>query len=105
MIRPQLVTGDAFVREFGGPVSVAPAPEVSVAVEVWAHGERWLDAFLRMTEHLQRGVTVVILLSEECRWLTVYRDDTAPRQFEFDATVEVPDLLPGFSVPVASLFA
>lgn len=105
MLRPQLVPGDVFVREYGGRVCAMPAPEVTVAVEVWNREEPWLEAFRRMVGHLERGVTIVLFLSERHRSANVYRNDTAPRQFEYGAALRVPDLLPGFSVSVARFFA
>src|SRR5436190_20634348 len=104
MLRSQLVPGDVFVREYGGRVCAMPAPEVSVAIEVWTREEPWLEVFRRMVEHLKRGVTIVLFLSERHRTINVYRDDTAPCQFEYGAALEAPDLLPGFSVPVARFF-
>jgi hypothetical protein len=82
-----------------------PAPGVSVAVEVWTREEPWLEAFRRMVEHLECGVTIVLFLSERHRSIYVYRDDVGPCRFEPDAALQVPDVLPGFSVPVAALFA
>src|SRR5688572_1891562 len=104
MLRSQLISADAFVREYGGRVCAMPDPEVSVAIEVWTREGLWLDVFQRMVEHLQRGVTIVLFLSERHRSINVYRDDTAPCQFEYGEALEVPDLLPGFSVPVARFF-
>ena len=104
MLRLRVLPGDVFVREFGGKVCAMPSPDGSVAVEVCARGELPLDAFRRMVDHLTRGVTLVLYLSEQSRFVTVFRDDTAPTQFKEGESLVVPDLLPGFAVPVARFF-
>ena len=104
MRQPQLLPGDVFVREHGGAVCAMPDPVVSIAIEVWTIAEPWLIAFGRMVTHLKQGVTIVLFLSERHRSIDVFRDNTAPRRFEHDAALQVPDLLPGFAVPVARFF-
>ena len=49
-------------------------------------------------------VPVVLFLSERHRSTAVFRNDTAPTQFETGDTLTIPDVLPGFSVPVARFF-
>ncbi len=104
MVPAQVLPADIFVCEYGGNVCAMPAPEVSIAIEVYTREEPWLEAFKRMVDHLKRGVTIVFFLSEQHHDIFVYRDDTAPRQFKSDVLLEVPDLLPGFSVPVTRFF-
>ena len=105
MLQQRTFSGDDFVREYGGKVCVMPGPNVTVAAVVWVTDEPWSRAGERMAAHLKAGITLVLLVSERHRGIDVFRDDTVPKRFEANDTLTIPDVLPGFAVPVASLFA
>jgi Uma2 family endonuclease len=66
---------------------------------------RWLDAFEAMAKHLQAGAQAVVVLDPRHGTACVYRDDEPPKVLHESDTLTLPDVLPGFSVPVAQFFA
>lgn len=85
-----------------GTVTVVP----QLVVEVRSPSDTWGYVFGKVGSYLQAGVQVVIVVDFETRTASTYRDTSPPQQI-FSATDEltVPDVLPGFAVPVAALFA
>jgi Uma2 family endonuclease len=83
-----------------GLLSVVP----DLVVEVRSPSERWTDLFAKVVEYLQAGVRVVIVLDEPTATASVYRPDELQQIFHNGDTLVVPDVLPGFSVPVQRLF-
>jgi len=53
---------------------------------------------------LRFGVPVVIGIDPLGQIITIYRSDELPRMLGIDDTLTLPDVLPGFSVPVRYLF-
>ena len=83
-----------------GFLPVAP----DLVVEVRSPSERWTEVYGKIVEYLNAGVRVVIVLDEPTATASVYRYDELPQiGYNGDALV-VPDVLPGFSVPVLRLF-
>ncbi len=72
--------------------------------EVKSPSDRWMDLFTKLGEYLKAGVRVVVILDPAKRTVSVYRDDEQTVLREGD-TLTLPDVLPGFSVSVARLFA
>ncbi len=83
-----------------GPLEVAP----ELVVEVRSPSDRWTDVVGKAIEYLESGVTAVIILDPPTRSAAVYRADIRDEIFEADETLVVPDVLPGFAVPVARFF-
>lgn len=85
-----------------GTVTVLP----QLVVEVRSPSDTWGYVFGKVGSYLQAGVQVVVVVDFETRTASAYRDTSPPQQI-FSATDEltVPDVLPGFAVPVAALFA
>lgn len=77
------------------------APEL--VVEVKSPTDRWIDLYHKVGEYLTAGVVVVV--DPEMRTVTAYRPPIEQTIFEEADALILPDLLPGFSVPVARLFA
>jgi Uma2 family endonuclease len=75
-----------------------------LTVEVCVPPARWLDRFNKMVEYLKVGVRVVVLVHEPAAGLAVYRADAAPQLHHRGDALTIPDVLPGFSVPVSRLF-
>ncbi|MCI0699818.1 MAG: Uma2 family endonuclease [Planctomycetia bacterium] len=92
---------DAEISE--GVLPVSP----NLVIEVRSPSDTWAKVFRKLGEYLDVGVEAVMVLDPNTRTASVYRNDIAnPQQiFNFGDTFTVPDVLPGFSVPVASLFA
>jgi hypothetical protein len=73
-------------------------------VEVRSPSERWTEVFARVVEYLHAGVRVVIVLDEPTATASVYRPDELQQIFHNGDALVIPDVLPGFSVPVLRLF-
>jgi Uma2 family endonuclease len=73
-------------------------------VEVRSPSERWGELFAKVGEYLEAGVRVVIVLDALTATASVYRPDELQQIFHNGDSLVVPDVLPGFSVPVLRLF-
>jgi Uma2 family endonuclease len=82
-------------------VPVAP----DLAAEVLSPSDRTAQAPSKVTMYLQAGVQLVWLLDPETRTISICRPDAAPRTLHENDTLDGGDVLPGFSVSVAELFA
>ncbi len=75
-----------------------------LVVEAWSRSERWTELFGKVVEYLKAGVRVVIVLDEPTATASVYRPDELQQLFHNGDALVVPDVLPGFTVPVQRLF-
>jgi Uma2 family endonuclease len=97
----------AFVRRDRLPgftdrfVPVAP----DLAAEVLPPSGNMVDAMSKVTMYLQAGVRLIWLVDPAERTITIFRPDAAPKVLGDGDTLEGGEVLPGFSVPVAELFA
>jgi Uma2 family endonuclease len=97
----------AFVRRDRLPgftdrfVPLAP----DLAVEVLSPSDRMVDAMSKVTMYLQAGVRLVWLVDPAERTVTVFRPDAALKLLGEGDALDGGDVLPGFSVPVADIFA
>ncbi|MBY0233008.1 MAG: Uma2 family endonuclease [Gemmataceae bacterium] len=73
--------------------------------EVRSPTDRWIDVFAKVGEYLKAGVLVVAVVDPEKRTASAYRLPVEQAIFEEADTLVIPDVLPGFSVAVARLFA
>jgi Uma2 family endonuclease len=62
------------------------------------------DWNMRVQEYLTAGVTAVCVVNPRDRTATVYRDNQNPEPFAADAELTLPDVLPGFRVPLRQFF-
>lgn len=120
-----VMTNDSFVRTERNPDTVrgadisywsydrlpkGPIPEglLSVApdltVEVRSPSDRWKLVIEKVGEYLEAGVRVVIVLDPQAATAHIYRKGELPQIFDNGDDLLVPDVLPGFAVPVAKLF-
>lgn len=79
------------------------APDL--VVEVRSPSDRWNDLFAKVAEYLKTGVRVVVVLDPSSTTASVYRDDELQQIFHNSDPLTLPDVLPGFSIPVDRLFA
>ncbi len=114
----KLLTADEFAEQFADRrfelvrgVPTFPPDESHLretaprlVMEVLSPSEKWIDAFRRMAGHLKAGVQAVVILDPTSATASVYRPNAVPDTFRHGDTPTVPDVLPGFSVPVAKLF-
>lgn len=75
-----------------------------LVVEVRSPSDRWQQILQKVSEYLSAGVSVVVVIDPSSNSANVYRDEGSPESFGPEATLTIPDLLPGFSVPVARFF-
>ena len=78
------------------------APEA--AFEVRSPRDRWPATNARANELLGAGVTVVCVLDPKTESVTVYTNDNPPQPFYKGDVLTLPDVLPGFELPIARLF-
>jgi len=88
---------------------LGPAPEgvcnivPELTVEVRSPSNTWSDIFGKVGEYLKAGVVVVLVLDSETGIASPYRQ-SGQQVFVKTDTLALPDVLPGFGVPVASFF-
>ena len=82
-------------------VPVAP----DLAAEVLYPSDSMVDAMSKVTMYLQAGVRLIWLVDPAERTITIFRPDAAPKVLGDGDTLAGGDVLPGFSVPVAEIFA
>jgi Uma2 family endonuclease len=75
-----------------------------LVVEVRSPSERWGELFTKVGEYLEAGVRVVIVLDAPTATASVYRPDELQQIFHNSDALVVPDVLPGFAVPVTRFF-
>jgi Uma2 family endonuclease len=78
----------------------------NLVVEVRSPTEVWSEVFTKVGEYLGAGVTAVLVLDPDTRSASVYRNDNRNPQQIMNRGDELtlPDILPGFAVPVTRLF-
>ena len=59
---------------------------------------------VKVGEYLDAGVRAVLVLDDETRTALLAMADRAPQTLGADDTLTIPDILPGFSVPVRRFF-
>lgn len=79
------------------------APDL--VVEVRSPSDNWTELFAKVVEYLRAGVRVVLLLDPESATASVYRPDELQQILHNGDELTLPDVLPGFTLPIARLFA
>lgn len=72
--------------------------------EVMSPSDLWTEVFAKVEEYLASGVLAVVVLNTDKRTATVCRPGPTQQDFFAADTLTLPDVLPGFAVPVARLF-
>ncbi len=75
-----------------------------LVVEVRSKNDTMAELQVKAAEYLRAGVRVVLVSDFATLRVIAYRDGQAPQVFGPGDELTVPDLLPGFAVPVRSLF-
>jgi Uma2 family endonuclease len=96
----------SYTRLPQGPMPEDAYLDVSpdLVVEVMSPSDRWSLVFEKVTDYLVAGVTVVCVVNPRTRSAVLYRDDQDPEPFSTDAELTIPDVLPGFRVPLRQSF-
>lgn len=74
-----------------------------LVIEVRSPSDRWKNVMEKMIEYLDAGVLVVIDIIPESKSVSVYRNDNDEHLHKGDV-LTLPDILPGFAVPVEKFF-
>ncbi len=72
--------------------------------EVKSPSDTWNEVFTKAEEYFDLGVPVVILIDPDTRTVLVCRRGQPQQTLRVADDLTVPDVLPGFAVPVARLF-
>ena len=75
-----------------------------LAVEVLSPSDRLADALSKVSMYLQAGVPLVWLIDPIRRTAMVFKQDTLPVILDERGALAGEDILPGFSLPLATLF-
>lgn len=78
------------------------APEL--IVEVMSPNDRWVDIQEKLAEYFNVGVLLVWLVDPQLEQIHVYRSLDDVRRLTAENELTAPEILPGFSVPVAEIF-
>ncbi len=88
-----------------GPLPSSYGPEVpELVVEVRSPSDRWPDVLAKVTEYLQAGVLVVLVLDPESGSAHLYSAEDPPRILREDDELTLPDLLGNVRIPVGRFF-
>jgi Uma2 family endonuclease len=109
--QPDTVRGPdvAFVSKERLPAEGLPrafftiAPDL--AVEVVSPSDTASDMEQKVQDYLRNGAQRVWVVYPDTRTIVVYRPDGTARVFSGDATIEDPELLPGFSLSLQEIFS
>ena len=88
-----------------GPIpdgALDPAPEL--VVEVRSPSNIWAALVAKGLEYLNAGVKVVLLIDPDTATVSVYRLNEIQQVYDNGDQLTLPDVLPGFSVPVKAFF-
>jgi Uma2 family endonuclease len=103
-----LVPDGAFVRadrlppgDDRGFLRVAP----DIAIEVLSPSNRPAEIARKVGLYLAAGSSFVWIVDADARTVTVYAPDRGPRTLTENDTLDGGDVLPGFALPLAELFA
>jgi Uma2 family endonuclease len=81
---------------------IEATPEL--VVEVRSPSDPWSKVLTKTLEYLDSKVSVVVILDPATKSAIIYRDNEPPKTYSTEQVLTVPDILPGFSVNVGSLF-
>lgn len=96
----------SFARMPRGPAPNGPSDIIpELCVEVRSPSNTWMDIFGKTLDYLRIGVSVVLVLDPDTQTASVYRSDSGQHIFNADDELTLPDVLPGFAVPVRRFFA
>ena len=76
----------------------------NAAFEVRSPTDSWRRTHSMVDELLNAGVSVVCVVDPRTESITVYSNDGPPRALYKGDTLTLPDILPGFELPIARLF-
>jgi Uma2 family endonuclease len=97
------VSYDRLPKQAEIPVGVLPVSP-NLVVEVRSPSDTWTQVFAKIVDFLGAGIPIAVLIDPLTRTVSVYGDAVGQRVLTANETLTLPEVLPGFSVPVAVLF-
>jgi Uma2 family endonuclease len=94
----------SYSRLPAGPVPEDLPVAPDLVVEVRSPTDRIGDIQIKIGEYLNAGVRVVVLVDPNTESVAVFRADELPQRFSNGDELTLPDVLPGFAVPVRRFF-
>ncbi len=82
----------------------ALTPPLELVIEVRSPSDSLNDLTLKAAEYIGAGVKVVLVLDPNLEAAAVYRVDEFPQRLHNGDELTLPDILPGFAVPVKRFF-
>ena len=82
----------------------ALTPPLELVIEVRSPSDSLNDLTLKAAEYIGAGVKVVLVLDPNLEAAAVYRVDEFPQRLHNGDELVLPDILPGFAVPVKRFF-
>jgi Uma2 family endonuclease len=107
LVRPPDVSFISWDRLPGGELSDEPIPSLvpNLAIEVISKSNTRKEMERKLEEYFTTGVQLAWLVYPKKRTVEVYTSPTQKTVLGNSATLDGGDLLPGFSLPLATLFA
>ncbi len=89
-----------------GPVPTGVLPVVPELIfEVLSPSNSWSETLTKVLEYLDAGVKTVVVVDPDESSATLYRTESKPETLPESGVLRFPDVLPGFELPLAKLFA
>lgn len=79
-------------------------PPLELVVEVRSPSDSIPDMTEKAAEYNRAGVQVVLVLDPQTESVAVFREHEFPQRFHNGDRLTLPDILPGFDVPIARFF-
>jgi len=107
LVRSPNVSFVAWDRLPGGKIPKEPIPDLApdLAIEVLCKGNTAGEMKRKVGEYFRAGTRLVWLVDHRARTVRVYTSPTKSRLLREDQTLDGGPVLPGFSLPLAQLFA
>jgi Uma2 family endonuclease len=87
------------------PTPVGPlVPPLELVIEVRSPSNSIADLTEKAADYIRAGVRVVVVLDPQTESAAVFRADELPQRFHNGDELALPDVLPGFAVPVRKFF-
>jgi Uma2 family endonuclease len=87
------------------PTEPIPALAPDLAVEILSEGNTKAEMARKVEDYLAAAVALVWIVDPDARTVTVHRAATEPIVLTANESLDGGDVLPGFSLPLAELFA
>ena len=75
-----------------------------LVAEIRSPKDRVGDMHIKVGKYLNAGVTVVLVIDPDTESVAVFRADALPQRFSNGDELTLPDVFPGFVVPVRTFF-